>query len=219
MAWCWPPWPSSPETRVKEIFYEWGGANAWLFHAINNFRGKFVDGFMQLGTFLGEHDNFPVYLALVILTATAIVARTGTQSPQKSHREAQHWLGVIAVFSVAYVIDGALVHWLKETLDFPRPPLVFSPESLHLIGKPEYRHSLPSGHSAFAITVAASLWPVLNRYWRVGLTAFVVWVGLSRVSLGVHFPTDVLAGFLVGFAVVLLARALVMALIRYWART
>jgi len=204
---------------VKEIFYDWGGVNALLFHAINNFRGKFIDWLMQLGTFLGEHTNFPVYLALVVLTATAIVARARTHSPQQAHRAAQHWLGVIAVFSVAYVIDGSLIHWLKEMLDFPRPPLVFPSESLHVIGKPEYRHSLPSGHAAFAITVAASLWPALNRYWRVGLAVLVVWVGVSRISLGVHFPADVLAGFLVGLAVVLLVRALVMALIRYWAKT
>ena len=204
---------------MKEIFYDWGGANVWLFHAINNFRGQFVDGFMSLDTFLGEHTNFSFYLALVVLTATAIVTRAGTHSPQQALREAQHWLGVIAVFSVAYVIDGSLIHWLKETLGFPRPPLVFPPESLHVIGKPEYHHSLPSGHSAFAITVTASLWPALNRYWRVGLAALVVWVGLSRISLGVHFPADVLAGFLVGLAVVLLVRALIMALIRYWAKT
>ena len=128
------------------------------------------------------------------------------------------WLGVAAVFTLCYAIDGPLVNWLKTALDFPRPPAVLPPESLHVIGKPEYRHSLPSGHAVFALTVAVSLWPILHRYGRIGLAIFVLWVGISRVSLGVHFPADVLAGFLTGLVVVLLVRFSIDAMIRYLTR-
>ena len=121
----------------------------------------------------------------------------------------------MAAFTLAYAVDGPLINWLKVTLDFPRPPGILPPESLHVIGKPEYRHSLPSGHAVFAMTIAASLWPILNRHWRIGLAIFVLWAGASRVSLGAHFPADVLSGFLIGLVMVLLIRFSVDRLIRY----
>jgi membrane-associated phospholipid phosphatase len=72
---------------------------------------------------------------------------------------------------------------------------------------PEFHHSLPSGHASFAMLLTASLWPVLNRSWRVAGVVFVLWVGISRISLGAHFPADVIAGFLSSLAVVVVVQA------------
>ena len=74
---------------------------------------------------------------------------------------------------------------------------------MHVLHRP-VEPTLPSGHSSFAMLVTASLWPVLNGRWRVAGACFVLWVGISRMSLGAHFPADVLAGFLSSLAVVLL---------------
>jgi len=73
------------------------------------------------------------------------------------------------------------------------------------------RYSFPSGHAvlsaALATMVALLAWQLL-RGWRrsfaVGVcAAFAVLVALSRVVLGVHFLTDVVAGVAVGIAVAL----------------
>lgn len=191
---------------MKEILYDWGGANVWLFHAINDVRSGFLDQFMLLGTRLGEHALFPFYMGLITLFALHEVA-TNRQASQR-------WLAVIAVFCIAYLLDGLLIGLLKPQLDFPRPPLALPPGTVHIIGMAEYHHSLPSGHSSFAMLCTASLWPVLNRYARMAGLFFVLWVGLSRISLGAHFPADVLAGFLSSLAVVLLVYAAVHAYLR-----
>ena len=108
---------------------------------------------------------------------------------------------------MAYWLNGLLLGYLKPLLDLPRPPLALLPETLHIIGMPEYHHSLPSGHSSFAMMVVASLWPILKQRFRVVGVIFVVWVGVSRISLGMHFPADVLAGYLLSLIVVTLVYA------------
>lgn len=182
------------------LFYGWGGLNVWLFHAINDVRGPLLDACMLLGTQLGGHANFPIYLALSAACGYFVAVRG-------ERKAAVAWLSVLAVFSVGYVLEGQLLGFLKPWLDFPRPPLALPAGSLHIVGPAELRHSLPSGHSAFAMLVAASLWPVATRPARAGLILFVCWVGLSRISLGAHFPADVLAGFALSLAVVWPLRA------------
>jgi membrane-associated phospholipid phosphatase len=113
------------------------------------------------------------------------------------------------VFSLGYVADGAFLTWIKPFLDFPRPPLALGQVSLHILGEPEFHHSLPSGHASFAMLVGASFWTVAGKAGRPILLAFVLWVGISRVSVGAHVPADVLASWLTVLPVVLLARAIV----------
>jgi len=42
---------------MKEIFYDWGGANVWLFHAINDVRYAWLDDVVLLGTSLGNQTR------------------------------------------------------------------------------------------------------------------------------------------------------------------
>lgn len=186
---------------MKEILYDWGGANVWLFHVINDIRFSWLDQAMLLGTALGDHVLFPFYLGLLTLFALAVVSMPG-QEPVHIRVQSSRWMAVIAVFSCAYLLDGWLLAVLKPFLDFPRPLLALPPGTVHILGTPQYHHSLPSGHASFAMLLSASLWPVLDRRWRIAGVIFVLWVGISRVSLGAHFPADVLAGFLSSLAVV-----------------
>lgn len=70
---------------------------------------------------------------------------------------------------------------------------------------PEYTYSFPSGHAMGSATLGAALvflgW---NTRWRWPVAAaavvFVFLVGLSRVYLGVHYPSDILAGWCAALA-------------------
>lgn len=186
---------------LKAIFYDWGGFNVWLFQVINAVHFDALDRFMLLGTKLAEHSNFALYLGLLV-----VVAILTTRNKDK--RSLQLWFGVIAVFALGYLLDGLLVSILKNWFSYPRPSLALPSGSVHLVGSPELSllHSLPSGHTSFAMLISASLWPVLNRYWRFVSLVFVIWVGLSRISLGAHFPADVVAGALSCLLIVWLIR-------------
>lgn len=192
---------------MKEILYDWGGLNLWLFHAVNDVREAHLDWIMLLGTRIGSHTNFSVYLAVAVLLALIAVAPALRRNPQSGRQLALHWLAAMSVFALGYAVDGAFLTWLKPLLDFPRPPLALPAGSLHILGEPEYRHSLPSGHASFVMLAAASFWPVLGSAGRVLAVVFVAWVGVSRISVGAHFPADILAAWISGLLIALLVRA------------
>ncbi len=200
---------------MKAIFYDWGGLNLWLFHVINNVRGTFIDTFMLLGSRLGEYTNFPLYIAIATTAALIQSARASARDSAEGEVVLRTWLVTLAVFACANTIDGFLIGSLKHWLDFPRPSSVLSPELLHVIGTPKYTYSLPSGHAAFGMTVAASLWPMLPRPARISLAGYVLWVGLSRISLGMHFPADVFAGYVLAVSIVLIVRLILDRLYRW----
>ena len=176
-------WCLGIKLAMKEIFYDWGGANAWLFYAINDIRFAWLDKAMLLGTGLGDHNLFPFYLGLLTLIALIRVNLPG-QDAVHYRAQVNRWMVVIVVFSLAYLLDAILLAVLKPFFDFPRPPLALPQGSVQIIGVPEFHHSLPSGHSSFAMLVTASLWPVMSRRWRMAGALFVLWVGISRISLG-----------------------------------
>lgn len=106
-----------------------------------------------------------------------------------------------ALVAVAAAGGLALSLLLKELIMRPRPEIV--PPLMV-----ETTPSFPSGHSISSAVIYLTLGSLLARLepsvrmrlYLIGIAILVtLLVGLSRVLLGVHFPTDVLAGWLVGF--------------------
>ena len=103
---------------------------------------------------------------------------------------------------LAYWAASLVSAVLKEVIGRQRP------QDGNLIARPD-TDAFPSGHAttAFAAAVALSLLVPAARWWALPLAAIVAY---SRVHLGVHHPTDVVGGAvigaLVGVAVVALSR-------------
>lgn len=98
---------------------------------------------------------------------------------------------------------------LKEAVDRPRPPARL-PEIETLVPMPASA-SFPSGHAAISFAAAIVLCAALPKLAPAFLLLAAA-VALSRTYVGVHYPTDVVAGaalgLLVATALLLLVRAL-----------
>ena len=93
--------------------------------------------------------------------------------------------------AVAYGLATAASQWLKEVFDRERPDAASA-----LVELPT-SDSFPSGHAttAFAAAVCLAILAPPLRWPALALAAVVAY---SRVYLGVHFWTDILAGALLG---------------------
>jgi len=103
--------------------------------------------------------------------------------------------GFLVLFSLAANFLACNVA-LKPLIDRTRPYYVLDYTPLiPPVGDP----SFPSGHTSASFAAATAIYAI-NKKWGIAAYAFAAVMGFSRLYLGVHFPTDVLAGALVGTA-------------------
>lgn len=86
---------------------------------------------------------------------------------------------------------------LKELVSRPRPWL--DVEGLYPLIQEYDPHSFPSGHTCASFAAVSVWWKFFHRRWiKAVCVGMAVCMGLSRLYVGVHYPSDVLAGALIG---------------------
>jgi len=133
----------------------------------------------------------------IALVSSASILLTGYLKQDKQlQRE-----GLKAVLSLT--LNTALTAGLKYTVNRKRP-FVSYPEKLHAknhVGP----YSFPSGHTSVAFSTATSL-TLATKKWYIAIPAFA-WasgVAMSRMYLGVHYPSDILGGIVIGIGTAML---------------
>ena len=115
-------------------------------------------------------------------------------------------LGVIAVFALC---DQSSAHWLKPVFERPRPCNVIA--QTHLLIHCSGAFAFPSAHATNSMGCAVWLtyyFPFLK--WVFFPVAFMI--SISRVFVGVHYPLDILSGWILGA----FNAAIIIVAVRWW---
>jgi undecaprenyl-diphosphatase len=109
-----------------------------------------------------------------------------------------HWkvacVSALASAGIALLANQAIGHlWDRAR------PFAAHPGAVHLLAARSADPSFPSDHAAAAFAIAFAVYAVSVRAGALFLLAATA-IAVSRVALGLHYPSDVLAGALVGWA-------------------
>ncbi len=147
-------------------------------------RNDLLDAFFSFYTRLSDHGELWIGLCLIALCF------------RKTRKAGA--LGLAALL-LGHIVTSEI---LKNLIRRPRP--FFDVAGLVTVVEPPNSTSFPSGHSCASFAAAGTLIGVLHRkdFWpkwgSVLLMVMAVLMALSRIYVGVHYPTDIIAGSLVG---------------------
>ncbi len=159
------------------------GLMGWAGTARDGDIGRHLTPLMRLATAIGDTIGRLAILALV-LPALLWLRRRGDAL----------WLALMMAGGTALNLI------LKQIFAAPRPDLLPHLDIVH-------SYSFPSGHAAGNMMMFGALAMLARRrggYWAAGM--MIALIGISRVWLGVHWPSDVTAGWIEGLGWLALCR-------------
>ena len=154
-----------------------------LFYALNSFAGK---------SFYFDYMIFFIagYLPYFVVAAFAIFLSFSVYPRQKK------WLILAtAAFATIAARLGA-TELIRFFYHRPRPFVSLQAHALFV----ENSWSFPSGHAIFFFALAASVYG-FNKKWGSALYLAAVLIGIARVVAGVHYPSDIIGGALIGMLI------------------
>ena len=149
-----------------------------IYQAVYSIHNQPIDTFFKIFTHIG--DTVPVIIIVAILFFLF-----------KKRKDK-----AMLIFTVATTV--AMNQLLKHIIMRPRPPM-----ERRLVKQGGY--SFPSGHSMIALCICGlliyyAITRMKNKKWKIVscvlLTILCILIGISRIYVGVHYPSDVLGGYL-----------------------
>ncbi len=183
-------WRPRRVTALAPWRCRYGGGIDWsLFHALN------------AGIATREWLEDPVTALAGVAVPLYAVATIMLWFLARPYGDAR-WKLASASGLVAAAVAMAMNQVVSHLWERPRPFTAHA-AATHLLSAPSPDPSFPSDHAAAAFAIAFAVL-AFSRPAGVLFAVSAALIGLSRIALGLHYPSDVLAGIIVGYVAALL---------------
>lgn len=165
--------------RTLEILIRWDQRVFWMVH--NRIKCTFFDWIFPWVSKMGSTEATVLCSMVIFLLdyeiGVKLMYNQGLQT------------------AIGLWITHIMIQQIKHFTGRPRPSDAL--DRVHEFPLNLRDYSFPSEHTAAIVTIVISLWPLIPEL-GFFLGGIVVLVGISRIYLGAHYPTDVLAGAFIG---------------------
>lgn len=184
------------------VFYNWNGFNKSLFIAVNQLTNvSIIPDILQAISSVFFIANFAVGYAI---TCIYFYFKT-KQVTDKETYFITIYNGLVRI-GICYALFGLAFAALKFSVNLPRPFCSLKPGefiTIANIASERCLSSFPSAHTGLSILVAYALWPYLNNFFKT-LACFIIFaVAISRFTLAMHYPADILYSAVVTLLVII----------------
>lgn len=149
-----------------------------ILYAIQSIRTPWLDDLMMYYTTLGDSGLIWLFLAIGLIAFPAT-----------------RFMGKVSLLSLLFEV-GIVTFTLKPLIDRVRPCAIETLQS-PIVEACYTDPSFPSGHTASSFAVAFAIF-CCNKKWGALALAAATLMGFTRLYLFVHFPSDVIAGAVIG---------------------
>ncbi len=154
-----------------------------FFYFLNNLAGQYRI-FDTLVVFFAEYFQ---YLLIAIFLLLLFFSKYAKQEKLRLF-----WVTVVSTI----VARLGVVELIRFFYHRSRPFVTYQVHQL----LSENGWSFPSGHSAFFFAMAMAIY-LYNKKWGIGFFLAAILMNISRIIAGVHYPSDIISGAIVGMAV------------------
>jgi membrane-associated phospholipid phosphatase len=194
-------------SKMLELFYNFGGYNKEIFIFINNLTNiSFLPLILKAISSVFFIANFAAIYLIVCIYFYFKIKKS--PNPAKTFEPIYYELVRIGA---CYAFFGITFSILKFSVNFPRPFCSLTPidfTTIIDISLERCLSSFPSAHTGLAILAAYCLWPYMNRALKFTSCAIIFAVAISRMTLAMHYPADILYSAIVTLVVIIFSNYL-----------
>jgi membrane-associated phospholipid phosphatase len=193
---------------MYNVIYDFFGFNKIIFVFINkitNFGA--IPNIVKIVSQLFFIGNFAVYYFIICLFCYFKLKKL--PSP-----EINFWpiYNNLVKAGTCYALFGFIYAFLKFAINLPRPFCsLSSTEFITIIDTTNERclSSFPSAHTGLAIIIAYYLYPHLKKYQQILIFLLIPAVAISRITLAMHYPADIIYSAIISAIIILLSNKIV----------